>query len=135
MIVEQINEENFRERKKEGEAELQKKFDSWNRLIKNKNNMKLDEFKARTAYLWRDPTIWAYACLKDDQGKPLKLYVWQDIVINERGRFVHVHAANQIGKSLIIVNGWYEDVNFLLRVSLETWIIEQRCRLKYEKEL
>ncbi len=107
MIIDEINETNFEEKLTEGEKELQIKFDSWDRLGKNKDRMNKAEFKARVAYLWRDPTIWAYAVLRDKQDNPLRVHPFQDIIMNDKGRFVHVHAANQIGKtwSLAIIKG------------------------------
>jgi hypothetical protein len=52
--------------------------------------------------LLNDYTIYAYAFLKDprDSGKPLKLYTYQDIIINDKHKRVLFAAANQIGKSI-----------------------------------
>ncbi|KKK80585.1 hypothetical protein LCGC14_2822000, partial [marine sediment metagenome] len=99
MIVDEINETNFEEKLEQGYKELQVKFDSWNRLGKLKNSMNLDEFTKKAGYLLRDPTIWAYATLKDKQGNKLEVHPFQDKLMNDKNRFVHVHAANQIGKT------------------------------------
>lgn len=99
-IIDVISEENYLIKRYEGQKELQKKFDAWNQLGKIKDRLKKKEFITKCGWLWRDPTIWAYANLTDDQGNPLKLYPWQDKIINDKNRFLHVHAANQIGKSL-----------------------------------
>ena len=107
MILDEINESNFLKKRKEGEEELQAKFDSWDRLGKLKNSMSVEEFKKKAAYLWRDPTIWAYAVLRDKENKPLRVHPFQDKIMNDSNRFVHVHAANQIGKTwaLAIIKG------------------------------
>ena len=99
MILDEINETNFVEKLEQGQKELQVKFDSWDRLGKLKNSMSLDEFEKKAAYLLRDQTIWAYGTLKDKQGNRLEVYPFQDKISNDKNRFVHVHAANQIGKT------------------------------------
>ena len=48
-----------------------------------------------------DPTMKAYAFLRLD-GNPLKLYPYQDVIINDSHRFKYFRAANQIGKSLYL---------------------------------
>lgn len=68
----------------------QKKFEVWDKIDK-KNNLQFS--------LLLDPTIWAYAYLKDKQNNPLKLRPYQDLVINDKNRFVLFVAANQIGKT------------------------------------
>ncbi len=97
MIIHEVNEENFEEENAKGEAIVQEKFDKWDKL--GKLNISIDEFKAKAAYLMRDPTIWSYATLRDKQNKQLKNYYFQDRVNNDRHRFIHCTAANQIGKT------------------------------------
>ncbi|HEC64115.1 MAG TPA: hypothetical protein ENI23_02340 [bacterium] len=97
MIIHEVTEKNFEEERKKGEAVVQKKFDAWDKL--GKVNISIDEFKAKAAYLMRDPTIWAYATLKDKQNKQLESYYFQDKIMNDRHRFIHCTAANQIGKT------------------------------------
>ncbi len=109
MILDEINESNFVEKNEQGEKELQVKFDSWDRLKKQRqqNVISKEEFKIKMGYLWRDPTIWAYAVLRDKNNEPLRLHPFQDKIINDKNRFVHVHAANQIGKTwaLAVIKG------------------------------
>ncbi len=107
MILDEINESNFVEKREEGFKELQAKLDSWDRLGKLRNSMPVEEFKKKAAWLWRDPSIWAYAVLRDKENKPLKVHPFQDKIMNDKNRFVHVHAANQIGKTwaLAIIKG------------------------------
>ena len=69
MIVEEINETNFVEKVEQGKKELQVKFDNWDRIGKLKNSMSLDKFNKLVSYPLRDPTVWAYATLKDKQTK------------------------------------------------------------------
>ncbi len=97
MIIHEVTEENFEEEREKGELVVQSKFDNWDKLGKLK--ISIDEFNAKAAYLLRDPTIWAYATLRDKQNKQLKSYYFQDRVNNDRHRFIHCTAANQIGKT------------------------------------
>jgi hypothetical protein len=48
-----------------------------------------------------DPTMKIYAFFRID-GKPLKLYPYQDLIINDTHRFKYFRAANQIGKSIYL---------------------------------
>lgn len=52
--------------------------------------------------LLKDPTIYAYAFFKDKDGNSLKLYPYQDLVVNDTNKRVIFAAANQIGKSWAI---------------------------------
>ena len=97
MIIHEVTEKNFEEEREKGELVVQAKFDKWDKL--GKLNISIDEFKAKAAYLMRDPTIWAYATLRDKQNKQLESYYFQDRVNNDRHRFIHCTAANQIGKT------------------------------------
>jgi len=101
MIIHEVNETNFKEEINKGELRVQEKFDRWDKL--GKVNIPIDEFNARAAYLMRDPTLWAYGTLKDKQNNPLKLYYYQDELINDSHRFIHCTAANQIGKTWAIM--------------------------------
>ena len=97
MIIHEVTEANYIEEREKGRLQVQKKFDAWDKL--GKVNISIDEFKKKAAYLLRDPTIWSYATLRDKQNKPLRPYYFQDNIMNDRHRFVHVSAANQIGKT------------------------------------
>jgi hypothetical protein len=48
-----------------------------------------------------DPTTFSYLHFRVD-GKPLKLYAYQDMILNDMHRFKYFEAANQIGKSLAL---------------------------------
>lgn len=48
-----------------------------------------------------DPTMKAYAFLKLG-GKPLMLYAYQDLIINDPWRFKYFRSANQVGKSILL---------------------------------
>ncbi len=98
MIIEEINETNYIEKRKEGEATLQAKFDQWDRLPKL--NLSEDEFEKKATWLCRDPTIWAYGLLKDPQSNSFRSYAFQDKLMNDHHRFIHVTAANQVGKTI-----------------------------------
>ncbi len=48
-----------------------------------------------------DPTTFMYKMFKID-GKPLKLFPYQDMIVNDGHRYIIFRAANQIGKSLLL---------------------------------
>ena len=99
MIIHEINEINYVDERIKGQLAIDAKFEKWDKLGRIRHALSKNEFNHLAGELWRDPTIWAYANLKDDEDNPLKLYPFQDKLINEKHRFVHVHAANQIGKT------------------------------------
>jgi len=99
-LIEEVNETNFEEKRIIGQREIQSKFDSFDKL--RKYNIPIKEFNAHCSVLFKDPTVWAYATLKDDQGEPLKLWYYQDRFINDKNRFVFATASNQVGKTWAI---------------------------------
>jgi len=113
MIVDEINQTNFVEKLEQSQKELQIKFDTWNRLGKLRHSMKQEEFDKKAAWLCRDPSIWAYATLKDKQDNRLKVYPFQDKMMNDKNRFVHGHAGNQMGKtwSLADIKGLHHAIH------------------------
>src|SRR3990167_8591376 len=100
-VIDEIKEDNYLKKRQE-EHITNSKFEVWDNLLNIANRISNEDFKRRASMLWRDPTIWAYACLKDNDGNPLQLYPFQDRFINDKNRFVHAHAANQIGKTLAL---------------------------------
>lgn len=70
------------------------KFEFVDKVNKKKKSTKLD---LRT--IWNDKTMFAYQYLRLD-GKRLKLYDYQDLILNDSYRFKYFEASNQIGKSL-----------------------------------
>jgi len=46
-----------------------------------------------------DPTKFAYFFLKDDQNNPLRLYPYQDMILNDKHDRIYFRSGNQIGKS------------------------------------
>lgn len=97
MLIQEINETNFLEERKKCEEELNKKFQSYDSI----KYLPIPEYekKQKAGILFKDPSIWAYGTLKDKQNKPLKVFPFQDIFINDKNRFIHCTAANQIGKT------------------------------------
>lgn len=68
---------------------------------KNESNFEfsLRQKQFKQAYmLLEDKTIYAYATLKFN-GKPVKLYYYQDVIINDKHPRVDIESSNQIGKS------------------------------------
>lgn len=84
----------------------QAKFDLWDDIVRrNVLETGTDEEKAKVYALLHDPTIYAYAWFRDDQGKPFKLYSYQDLILNDNHDRVMFAAANQIGKSISLIVG------------------------------
>jgi hypothetical protein len=82
-----------------------RKFSLWDSVIEKRL---LDGSPKERLYalgLLQDPTIYAYAFFKNNKGEPLKLYPYQDIILNDRCNRIQVVAANQTGKSLCLCVG------------------------------
>jgi len=62
---------------------------------------KKDADELKYAMIWSDPTMFSYMHFKLD-GKPCRLYDYQDLIINDPHRYKIFRAANQIGKSLLL---------------------------------
>ena len=90
MLIEVIDEENYKEKVEEGTKAVDDKIKQIERQA-NSGNINWN--------LFFDPTIWAYKVLKDKQNNLLKLRGFQDKVLNDRHRFIVVAGANQIGKT------------------------------------
>lgn len=103
MIIEEINEENYTQQLILGQIEADEKFARWDKLGKIKDTILLDEFKAKASILFKDPFIWAYALLKDKQNNQLRCYPFQNKIMSDPHRFIHITAANQIGKTWAMV--------------------------------
>lgn len=89
----------------EMEVTTQAKFDSWDSIIADDILETGTEAQKKKAYnMLNDPTIYAYAFFKDPRvsSQPLKLYAYQDIIINDSHDRIQFAAANQIGKSFML---------------------------------
>ena len=99
MIIEQeITEDNYEEMLEQDRKLTERKFET----VRSFGNLSSSNKHVNEKFgkLMRDPTCWAYAFLKDKMGNPLKMYPFQDRLINDKSRFVMGIAANQTGKTL-----------------------------------
>ena len=81
------------------------KFAKWDKIVGDDVlSVGTLEEQTRVYELLQDYTIYAYAFLKDPRNSdnPLKLYAYQDIIINDQHKRVVFAAANQIGKSICL---------------------------------
>ena len=121
MLIQEINENNFEFERLKGKKELDKKFDMVDDLMAHTSSI---EAKRKFGKLMiRDPTCWAYTFLKDEENNRLKLYPFQDRLINDKNRFILCAASNQIGKT------WDADVKILhhaLHVNSATVLVVSR---------
>lgn len=99
MLIDEIGEDNYIEKRIEGREELEKKFESFDAL-RGTNPTK---FREGCADLFKDPTIWAFATLRDRENKRLRLWPYQDKFVNDRNRFIYCPASNQIGKTWAVI--------------------------------
>jgi len=86
-------------------ARTKAKFAKWDKVIEDDILEKgTEEQKMEVYSLLEDYTIYAYAFLKDprNSNNPLKLYPYQDIIINDIHKRIIFAAANQIGKSIAL---------------------------------
>jgi hypothetical protein len=65
------------------------------------NMVKANKDTKLLAKLLNDPTTFSYLMFNLD-GKPLKLYPYQDTIINDTHNRIYFRASNQIGKSLLL---------------------------------
>lgn len=78
------------------------KFEAWDKVLEEGYLDGTEEQIAYTMQLLEDPTIYMYAFFKDKDMNPLKLYPYQDIIINDPWKRILFAAANQIGKSFTL---------------------------------
>lgn len=81
------------------------KFAKWDKIVgDNILEVGTEQEKAAVYQLLQDYTVYAYAFLKDprDSRNPLKLYPYQDVIINDKHKRIVFAAANQIGKSICL---------------------------------
>jgi len=81
------------------------KFAKWDKIVGDDVlTIGTPEEQAAVYELLQDYTIYAYAFLKDprNSSNPLKLYSYQDVIINDSHKRVVFAAANQIGKSICL---------------------------------
>jgi len=81
------------------------KFTAWDKVVKeNLLESGTKEQQDNVYRMLRDPTIYAYAFFKDPKNprKKLKMYCYQDIIMNDPHKRIIFDAANQIGKSLTL---------------------------------
>src|SRR3990167_4862250 len=93
MLIESIYEENFEEKRIEGKERVRKKLKEIN---------KQSRIGQINWYLFFDPTIWAYATLKDKQNKSLVLRGFQDKILNDKHPAIIVAGGNQTGKTYCV---------------------------------
>ena len=88
------------------------KFETWNQAVKDKwMTNSTPEIRNKAVRLLNDDTIFAYAWLRDDEGKPFKYTAYQDLIANLKhdftpdnpNRYIVFKASNQIGKSRMLV--------------------------------
>lgn len=81
------------------------KFAEWDKIVGDDVlSIGTPEEQSAVYKLLQDYTIYAYAFLKDPRNsdKPLKLYAYQDMIINDQHKRIVFAAANQIGKSICL---------------------------------
>lgn len=83
-------------------ARTDAKFALWDEVLREKMLDGSSEMRGYAMGLLLDPTIYMYAFFKDRKRKPLKLYAYQDAIINDSHRRIQVAGANQIGKSVTL---------------------------------
>lgn len=86
----------------EMERATAEKFRVWDDAMQRQLLDGDDHQRAYVFQLLEDSTIYAYAFFKNKNGDPLKLYPYQDIIINDPWREILFIAANQIGKSVTL---------------------------------
>ncbi len=81
------------------------KFLEWDKVVEDDVlESGTEEEKSRVYQLLKDYTIYAYAFFKNPKNskEPLRLYAYQDLIINDQHKRIVFAAANQIGKSICL---------------------------------
>ena len=86
----------------EMEAVTAAKFAEWDDVVEKNLIEGSEQQQAYVLQLLQDPTIYTYAFFKNKNSEPMKLYPYQDLIINDPHRRVLFAAANQIGKSVTL---------------------------------
>jgi hypothetical protein len=73
----------------------------WDYVVAN-GLLELEDQKAYAFSLLKDPTIYAYAFFREASGEAVRLFPYQDMIINDPHKRVLFVAANQIGKSFAL---------------------------------
>lgn len=73
---------------------LPKKIEHWKTITKRQRGLMLK----------KDPSIFAFLYLRNplNPNKPLKVYPWQDMFLNDKSRFRHLTKSRQIGGSICL---------------------------------
>lgn len=74
----------------------EKKFQAWDMVMEQRL---IEQGNPHAITLLDDLTIYTYAFLRLSLQR-IKLYPYQDLIVNDKHRFIYFLAANQIGKSL-----------------------------------
>jgi hypothetical protein len=77
------------------------KFRAWDEVVNN-NWLEDPEKKDYAFSLLRDPTIYSYAFFRFPNGREVKMFPYQDIILNDDSKRIIFVAANQIGKSFCL---------------------------------
>lgn len=80
------------------EQMTEEKFCLWDKAMED--NLLVNDME-RASKLLQDPTIFMYAFFKYG-GKPLRLYPYQDMILNDTHKRIIFAASNQIGKSIAL---------------------------------
>ncbi len=99
MLVEEITEKNYLEKREEADHREDVKLKKFERQLSGPGKGKKEDNYPVNWNLLYDPTLWAYKILRDKQNNPLKLRGFQDKIINDKHPLIVVVASNQIGKT------------------------------------
>jgi len=80
----------------------EKKYKDWDTVVKENYLEGTHEQKKYAYQLLSDPTIYCYAFFRWSTGDPIKMYPYQDMILNDDSERIVFCAANQIGKSVTL---------------------------------
>jgi len=81
----------------------QAKYDAWDEVIERDFLLKGSAHqKSYALSLLKDPSVYMYAFFQNKEGTNMKLYPYQDLIINDQSKRIIFCAANQIGKSVTL---------------------------------
>jgi len=73
------------------------------RYLDKLKTFSVSEFELKQKLISEDPSLFAYSLLRNRKGDRLKLYAFQDMIINDPNKLVAVAIARQTGKSTLAI--------------------------------
>ena len=82
-------------------AQTNAKFQKWEDFVQ-KGGLNDEKYLNEMSELLKDPTIYIYAFFRNQDGSKLRVYPYQDILLNATHKRIQITSSNQVGKSFYL---------------------------------